>query len=123
MTGFTVDGEGNIFFTVPVLFRVFKFSPDRKMASFGRPGSAPGRFGIVSGIVTDSRGNLLVADKLRCVVMAFDKGFNFLGEFGYRGTRPENLVVPDDLAIDTKDRIYVSQGRRRGVSVFALSAQ
>jgi hypothetical protein len=123
LTGFTVDREGNIFFTVPVLFRVFKFSPDRTLTSFGRPGSAPGRFGVLAGIVSDSRGNLLVADKLRCVVMVFDKSFNFLTEFGYRGARPENLVVPDDLAIDQKDRVYISQGRRRGVSVFAVSGE
>jgi hypothetical protein len=121
LTGFTVDGDGNIFFTVSVLFRVFKLTPDRKLTSFGRPGSAPGRFGVVAGVVSDSRGNLLVTDKLRCVVMVFDKDFNFLTEFGYRGSRPENLVVPDDIAIDQKDRVYVSQGRRRGVSVFALA--
>jgi hypothetical protein len=122
LMGITVDREGNIFFTVPVLFRVFKLTPDRKLSSFGRSGSAPGRFGIVAGIVTDSRGNLLVTDKLRCVVMVFDKDFTFLSEFGYRGSKPENLVVPDDIAIDQRDRIYVSQGRRRGVSVFALTS-
>lgn len=121
MGGFTVDREGNIFFTVATLFRVFKFSTEGLLSSFGRPGSAPGRFGIVAGIATDSRGNLLVADKLRSVVMIFDGDFQFLSEFGYRGFRPENLIVPDEVAVDGKDRVYVSQGRRRGVSVFALT--
>ncbi len=118
--GFTVDEEGNIFFTIPALFKVYKLSPDGKMASFGRPGSAPGRFGVIAGVAVDSRGNLLVADKLKCVVMAFDRNFKFLTEFGYRGARPENLVLPDDIAIDRRDRLYVAQARRRGVSVFAL---
>ena len=81
-----------------MLFKAFQLSPDKKLASFGRSGSAPGRFGVVAGIVTDSRGNVLVADKLKSVVMVFDKNFDFLTEFGYRGSRPENLVVPDDLA-------------------------
>ena len=76
---------------------------------------------MLAGIAIDSKGNLLVADKLRCVVMAFDKDFTFVSEFGYRGTRPQNLIVPDDVAIDQKDRVYVSQGRQRGVSVFALA--
>jgi hypothetical protein len=119
--GFTVDGDGNLYFTVPVMFRVFKLTPDQKLSWFGRPGSAAGRFGVVSGVAVDSRGNVLVADKVRSVVMVFDKEFNFLIEFGYRGLRPENLFVPDDLAVDRRDRLYVSQGRRRGVSVFALS--
>ena len=119
--GFTVDHEGSIFFTMPVLFTVYKRSPDSTMASFGRPGSAPGRFGIVAGIASDSRGNLFVADKLRSVVMVFDKDFNFLTEFGYRGPRPGNLIVPDDVAIDRRDRVYVSQARKRGVAVFGIA--
>jgi streptogramin lyase len=119
--GFTVDQEGSIFFTMPVLFTVYKRSADGKLTSFGRPGSAPGRFGIVAGIGSDSRGNLYVADKLKSVVMVFDKGFSFLTEFGYRGSRPGNLIVPDDIAIDRRDRVYVSQARRRGVSVFGIA--
>ena len=123
MVGFAVDGEGNVFFTIPVLFKAFKYSADRSLTSFGRPGSAPGRFGIVSGIARDSEGHVLVVDKLRCVVMVFDADFNFLNEFGYRGTRPENLIVPDDVVVDKKDRLYVTQGRMRGISVFALERQ
>lgn len=121
--GFAVDAEGSIYFTIPVMFKAFKLTPQRQLQSFGRPGSAAGRFGVVAGIATDSRGNILVADRLRCVVMAFDKGFNFLAEFGYRGGSPQNLVVPDDLTVDRRDRVYVTQGRRRGVSVFALSGE
>lgn len=119
--GFTVDREGNILFTIPVHFRVYRLAPDGKLTSFGRSGSAPGRFGVIAGIATDSQGNLLVADKLKCVVMVFDRNFNFLSEFGYRGFKPGNLIVPDDIAVDGRDRVYVSQGRRRGVSVFALT--
>jgi hypothetical protein len=121
--GFTVDQEGSVFFTMPVLFKVFKLSPDGTLSFFGKPGSAPGRFGVLAGVAIDSRGDILVADKLKCVVMMFDKDFNFIGEFGYRGPRPENLVVPDDIAVDRQDRLYVSQWRRRGVSVFALGQQ
>ena len=121
MIGFTADQDGNIFFTVPILFKVFKFSSDGTLTSFGRSGSAAGRFGVIAGVATDSRGNLLVTDKLKCVVMVFDRDFNFVTEFGYRGARPENLIVPDDIAVDGKDRLFVSQGRRRGISVFALA--
>ena len=118
--GFTVDAEGNIFFTVPTLFKVYKMAADGTVTSFGRPGSPAGRFGVIAGVAVDSRGHVLVADKLKCVVMVFDRDFRFLIEFGYRGLRPQNLIVPDDIAIDGQDRAYVSQGRRRGVSVFAL---
>jgi DNA-binding beta-propeller fold protein YncE len=106
---------------MPVLFAVYRFSPDGKLTWFGRPGSAPGRFGIVAGIACDSRGNLFVADKLKSVVMVFDKDFKFLTEFGYRGSKPGNLIVPDEVAIDKRDRVYVSQARKRGVSVFGIA--
>jgi hypothetical protein len=122
IVGFWVAEDGSMFFTVPVLFKVFKLSPDKELSAFGRPGSAAGQFGVLAGVVTDSRGNVLVADKLKCVVMAFDKDFQFLAEFGYRGARPQNLIVPDDIAIDKNDHLFVTQGRRRGVSVFALTA-
>jgi DNA-binding beta-propeller fold protein YncE len=123
MFGFAVDRDGGICFTMPTMFKVYKFSPDGTLKDFGRPGSSPGRFGIISGIATDSRGDLLVSDKLRSVVMVFDKDFNFVTEFGNRGSRPENLIGPDNLAVDRTDRVYVSQARRRGVSVFALAGQ
>lgn len=121
VTGVTVDPDGNIFYTVPALFKAYKLSPDGAATSFGTPGSAAGKFGVIAGIAIDSHGNILVADKLKCVVMAFDKDFKFLGEFGYRGAGRENLIFPDDLTIDSKDRLYVSQARRRGISVFALN--
>jgi hypothetical protein len=123
MSGFSVDQENNVFFTVPVLFKAYKYSPDRKLTWFGKPGSAPGKFGVVAGIAADNWGNLLVVDKLKCVVMVFDKNFNFLVEFGYRGARPENLMVPDDIAVDRRGQLYVTQGRKRGISVFALARQ
>jgi hypothetical protein len=119
--GFTVDQSGSIFLTMPTLFRVFKRTADGTLTSFGKPGSGPGQFGVLSGIATDTHGNVLVADKLKCVVMLFDKAFNFITEFGYRGPNADNLIVPDDLAVDRRDRVYVAQYRQRGVSVFSLA--
>lgn len=121
IVGFNVDGEGNMLFTVPAIARAYVVSPDRTVRSFGKRGSAPGRFGIPAGIVADAAGHYLVADTLRCVVMAFDKDFKFLTEFGFRGIAPGNLIGPRELAMDNDARLYVSQLRRRGVSVFQIT--
>jgi hypothetical protein len=121
IVGFSVDGEGNILFTIPVLFKAFILSPDGKVDWFGKPGGSPGRFNVVAGIVRDSKGNYLVVDKLKSTVMVYDKAFNFLDQFGYRGLRPGNLFFPNDIAIDNRDRIYVTQGARKGISVFKLT--
>jgi len=120
MVGFSVDNAGNILFTVPTLFKAYVVTPDRKVSSFGRPGGAPGRFAIVAGIISDGKGHYLVADKLKCVISVFDKDFNFIAEFGHRGMQPGNLIAPDDIALDNENRIYVTQGRNRGVNVYRL---
>lgn len=119
--GFNVDADGNILMTVPVLFRAYVLSAEGKITSFGRPGSGPGRFNIAAGIARDSKGNYLVVDKLKSAVIVFDKNFNFLTEFGYRGYKPGNLIYPDEVVVDSGDRLYVTQMGKRGVSVFRLA--
>lgn len=119
-SGFNLDKNGNMLFTVPVLFKANILSFAGEIVSFGKPGGAPGKFNIVVGMVADSQGNYLVADKLKCAIIVFDKDLNFVKEFGYRGEKPDNLIAPESLAIDNEDRLYVSQGRKRGVSVFKL---
>ncbi|MDA8138767.1 MAG: hypothetical protein M0036_08940 [Desulfobacteraceae bacterium] len=121
ISGFSVDGEKNILFTIPVLFTAYKLTPEGKIFSFGRPGSAPGRFGVVGGIVADDEGNLYVADRLKSVILIFDKNFNFQMEFGYRGNKSNNLIGPKDLGLDSHHRLYISQLNSRGVSVFKLN--
>jgi DNA-binding beta-propeller fold protein YncE len=120
--GFTLDGKGNMLFTIPSLGRGEICSPDGTITEFGRRGSGPGKFGVPSGIAADANGNLLVTDKLRGVVIIFDQKLNYIKEFGFRGLRPGNLIVPSEITIDRKtNRVYVSQMRRRGVNIYQLS--
>jgi sugar lactone lactonase YvrE len=120
INGFHVDDRGNFLFTVPVLFSAYSYSANGELREFGRPGSAPGKFGVAAGIVSDDRGYIYVSDRLRCVVLIFDRDFRFQTEFGYRGDRPSSLIVPDDLAIDRLGNLYVAQAANRGVSVFQV---
>jgi DNA-binding beta-propeller fold protein YncE len=120
IVGFSVDNKGNMLFTIPVIFTAYRLSPDGKTESFGRPGSAPGRFNIAGGIVSDDKGYIYVTDTLRAVVMVFDRDFQFQTEFGYWGLNPGNLIAPMNLAVDNKGRVYVAQSARRGVSVFQV---
>lgn len=120
--GFNLDSDGNMLFTVAVLFRAYVVSPDGKVAgSFGKAGSAPGLFGVVSGIAKDDLGNYLVAERLRSVIMVFDKNFQFLKEFGYRGDKPGNLVRPNEVVVGNSGKLYVTQVRKQGVSVFSVT--
>jgi hypothetical protein len=118
--GFSVDDQGNILTTTPAIFEAQVISPKGEVRSFGMAGSGRGKFGVASGIAADQNGYIYVSDRLRCVVIVFDRDFNFVTEFGYRGYRPDNLVVPNDLAVDRSGRVYVSQAADRGVSVFRV---
>ncbi len=64
-----------------------------------------------------------MSDRLRSVVLVFDRDLRFQTEFGYRGDQPSNLIVPDDLAIDSSGNVYVGQAANRGVSVFKVVHQ
>ncbi len=120
--GFNLDSEGNMLFTVPTQFQAYVVSPDGKVAgAFGKSGSAPGMFGIVSGIARDDRGNYLVVERLRSVVMIFDKEYRFLKEFGYRGDKPGNMTRPNEVAVGNDGKLYVTQLRNQGVSVFSVT--
>lgn len=121
MVGFSVDPEGNVFFSVPPIFRVYKLTPGGQISFFGKPGGAPGFFNIVAGVASDAKGNILVVDRLKSAVLIFDKGFNFVGQFGSMGFKPGFFIVPNDIVIDSQDRVYITQAARRGVSVFKLS--
>jgi 6-bladed beta-propeller protein len=121
IVGFSVDGDGNILMTIPVLFSAYILSPEGQINPFGKPGSAPGKFNIVAGIARDNMGNYLVVDRLKAAVMVFDKSFNFVTQFGTRGYKPGNLIFPEDIALDDGQRVYVTQMGKRGVSVFKLT--
>lgn len=122
ISGFGLGPDGTVYFTVPTLFSAFRLAPGGELESFGDSGSGPGKFGVVSGITADSQGNIYVADRLRSVVLIFAADFTFLGEFGYRGDRQEDMLVPDDLEIDQQgQRIFVSQAANKGVGVYKIS--
>lgn len=116
--GLSVDGRGNILFTVPTLFRAFVISPDGAVRSFGKKGSTGGKFNVVVAISTDEAGNAYVLDTLRSTVSLFDADFRFVQQFGFRSHRPGGLIAPTAVLV-ADGRVYVSQGLKRGIAVYA----
>lgn len=119
IAGFSVDHKGNMLFTVPTISRAFVLSPDRSVRSFGESGNIPGKFSVVAGIAADDAGNIYISDTLKSVVMIFNKDFKFIMELGYRGDKPENLIAPRSMVVNNGN-LYVSQARKRGVSVYKI---
>jgi sugar lactone lactonase YvrE len=102
------------------MFKVVLIPPDGHARAFGHPGSSPGSFGNVAGVVADDRGNVIVADKARGVVMAFDQRFELVGEFGSGDDGRRALTRPTDLVLGASGKLYVTQARERGVAVYKL---
>jgi DNA-binding beta-propeller fold protein YncE len=121
MSGFSVDKDGNIYFTISEYFRAYKMTPNRQVSSWGTPGGAPGKFNIATAIDTDDKGNIYVVDALKASVEVFDKDFHFLMDFGGRGIGPGDLISPQGIMIDDKGTVYVSQSANRGVNVYRIS--
>ena len=117
--GFSVDGEGNLLFTIPVEFAAFIVTPSGEVKRFGQKGSAPGKFQVVASIGRDAAGNVFVSDVLKSAVIMFDRELNFVTEFGFRGRKPSNLVGPAEMIV-ADNRVYVGQRALRGVSVFEV---
>ena len=118
---FSVDQEGNILFTLPVVGSAYTLTPDLQLTLISKRGSGPGKFGIPAGIITDAKGNYLVSDVLKSVVMVFDKDRNYIDAIGGRNNGQESLIVPRGLVMDENNRLYVSQTDVMGVSVFQFT--
>lgn len=120
MGGLNLDPQGTLIFSVPTLAKAFLLPFDGKPRVFGRSGSAPGSFGIPAGIAADEKGRVFVADKGRGVVMIFDRNLELAAEFG-TDDGAAGLQRPGDLLYDD-GKLYVTQSRDRGVSVFRVAA-
>jgi DNA-binding beta-propeller fold protein YncE len=118
---FNLDKRGNILFTIQPLFHGYVLSLEGKLREFGKRGSGPGKFNVVSGIAADELGNYYVTDILKSSVLVFDSEFRFVKEFGGRGRRPGSLAAPIEIEVGN-GKIFVSQYGRRGVSVFRLES-
>jgi len=119
MDGFGVDPQGRLLFTSSIMFSAGVVSPSGELKLFGSRGSTPGRFNNVGGIDADEKGNLYVTDRLRAVVSVWSPDLKHLGEFGYRGYGPSNLIAPWDIVV-SGDRVAVSQAANRGVKVYRV---
>jgi hypothetical protein len=120
--GFFIDPADAILYTIPTAFRAFRRNPDGTTVSFGKSGSAPGAFGVVGAIVEDDDGDVFVADRARGVVLAFDRNFKFISEFGRRGASEEQLTRPGAIVLGNDGKLYVTQLGFHGLSVFSVTS-
>lgn len=80
------------------------------LSSFGVAGTAKGGLAFPIGVAFGLRGTILVLDRMRHTILAYDQEFRFLGEYGTLGARPGNFYHPVAIAALPDGRLWVAQG-------------
>ena len=101
--------------------RIQVLNPDLTFSrSFGKEGSANGRFQFPRDIAIDSQGLVYVADYWNHRIQKFTPNGKFVAQFGSEGSGPGQLKYPMGITIDTAGTglVYVSEELNNRVSVF-----
>ena len=84
------------------------------ITKWGSFGTDNGQFQNPTGIATDSKDNVYVADTYNNRVQKFDSDGNFLLKWGSKGSGdgqfedPEEYYITQDIVTDSKDNVYVA---------------
>ncbi|MFW6038856.1 MAG: SMP-30/gluconolactonase/LRE family protein [bacterium] len=114
-----VDGEGRLYVTDSLNFRVQALSPEgRFLFEIGKLGNASGHMAVPKGIGVDRFGHIYVVDSYFSAVQIFDRQGRLLLSFGEVGDRRGEFAVPTGLLVTADDLIYVCDTRNSRVQVF-----
>lgn len=116
-----LDGQGNIYISDTLNFRIQIFDPQYKFVQhFGKQGNRIGQFNRPKGIAFDSYRNLYVVDSDFCNFQIFDPKEQLLMFLGSWGPTPGHFALPAGIAIDKQNFIYVTDQVNRRVQIFQL---
>ena len=122
-TGLSVDNQGHLMVADTHYYRVLFYTPegvlleDRTLG--GTLGQAPGEFGLVTDAVQDSQGNYYVSEYGEYDrIQKFSSTGEFLLQWGGHGSAPGEFVRPQNLAVDSQDRIWVADACNHRIQVF-----
>jgi sugar lactone lactonase YvrE len=109
---FVADGHGTVAPDLPpdTITRIIKFTPDGKfIKAWGSLGSGKSQFRNPHALVFDSRGRLLVADRVNGRIQVFDQNGKWLTEYR-QFNHPSGLFITKDDTLYATD--YNSEGQK-----------
>jgi tripartite motif-containing protein 71 len=103
--------------------RIVELSPaGTLLATWGGPGSAPGRFSDPAGIAVDAAGDVFVSDRGNDRVQKFAPDGRLLAAWGAPGGGLGQFSSPTGLATDCRGDVLVADTENNRVQVFAGAA-
>jgi len=111
-----------IYIPAPMIGSVYCYRMDGTLVRMiGQKGGAYGELSFPIAISEDSKGNMLVLDKHRHSIVAYDSQGKPIGEIGGKGTGSGWFYHPMSMVIDSRDRIWVAQIFQNRIQVLQLS--
>jgi sugar lactone lactonase YvrE len=108
--GIVADARGDVYVSDYAQGTVQKFdSNGRFLLKWGSKGTEPGQFTNQWVTAVDKHGDVYVADTENRRIQVFNPDGKFLAQWNHSGDKP--FVYPEDVAIDRKGYIYVSEDR------------
>jgi len=120
-TGLSIGCDGNLLVADTHYYRVLVYSPEGELLRTigGTPGNRPGEFSQVTDAVQDSQGNYYIAEKGEYDrIQKFSPEIEFLLQWGGHGSEPGRFALPQSLAVDRQDRIWVADACNHRIQVF-----
>jgi sugar lactone lactonase YvrE len=128
--GLAVDDRGLLYLSFMMQHKVCVYTDSGKLVrQWGKKGKGPGEFNQPGGIVLAGGDTLYVADQCNHRVQKFTRQGKFLGQWGEYGAKPGQFGAPERigsrfagphlLAIDSKGRLYTTEGVAGRVQQFS----
>ena len=132
--GIAVDGDGFIYLAFMEQHKIAVYTEDGKLVrAWGKKGSAPGELNRPGGIVLAADGILYVTDQTNHRIQKFTTDGKYLTQWGEHGDKPgqfgglehkgSRFGGPHFLALDSKGRLYTTEGVRTRVQQFSLEGK
>ena len=120
-TGLSVAQDGRILVADTHYSRVLIYAPDGSLLQTigGTRGEEPGQFDLVRDAVQDSQGHFYVSESGEYDrIQKFTPDGKPLLQWGGHGSQPGQLRLPQSLAVDEEDRIWVADAGNHRIQVF-----
>jgi len=127
-SGLSFNNDGNLLVADTHYNRMLVYTTDGKRLDQqtigGVEGSEPGQFGFVTEAVQDSRGNYYISEYgQHDRIQKFDPEGNFLFQWGGHGSEPGQFIRPQNMVIDSEDRIWVADACNHRIQVFDATGE